>query len=202
VLEIIILAAGASKRLGKSKQLLKINNETLVSRVASLACKLSREYGLNPPVIVVGKEHKAIKKELKFLPVSIVLNKQWKEGMGTSIATGAKQLSDNCSAVLLMTCDQVLLNSEDIKLLIIQWQLSPKNIIASSYGGIKGVPVIFPSRYFNELQQLKNEKGARIVLNQHPQQIISVELPEAAHDLDTVEDEQAMRIKLGSKPVS
>ncbi len=200
LLEVIILAAGASKRLGKSKQLLKINDETMITRVAGIACKLSREFALTGPTVIVGKDQKAIEEELRQLPVSTLFNQDWAKGMGTSIAKGAVNLSDNCSAVLILTCDQVLLKCSDIKLLIMQWQITPKNIIVSSYGGIKGIPVIFPSRYFKELKHLDNDQGARVILKQHPDEIISVELPEAAHDLDTIEDEQLIRDKLGFKP--
>jgi len=193
MLEIVILAAGASKRLGKSKQLLKINKEPLVYRVAKIACGLSREYRLANPLVVLGKDHEAVKNTLSNLPITTTVNKRWHDGMGSSITCAVENLNDDCSAILLMTCDQVLIEDKDIKILIEQWQSRQDSIIASSYKGITGIPVIFPSNYFKELLELGNSKGARGILKKYPEEIISIELPGAAHDLDTVEDEQKIR---------
>ncbi|MCP3674873.1 MAG: nucleotidyltransferase family protein, partial [Gammaproteobacteria bacterium] len=144
MLEIVILAAGASTRLGKSKQLLKINDEPLVCKIASIATKLTDNFKLKKSTVIVGKDALQVEKALDFSDVQTVYNEQWKDGMGTSVATAAKNLKSDSTAILLMTCDQVLITYEALVTLIQYWHLNPEKIIASSYNNTLGIPVIFP----------------------------------------------------------
>lgn len=193
MLEIVILAAGASSRLGKSKQLLTINNEALISRAAKNACKLAEYFHLLEPVVIVGKDHQTVKALLQVLPVAVVYNSKWEDGMGLSIAAAVKHLKPETSAVLLMTCDQVLLDADILKPLIHFWQKNSQKIVASSYNEIIGVPVIFPQKFFPELAKLQSDKGARLLLQKYSEEVVTFDLPEAIQDLDTLDDERLIR---------
>ena len=193
MLEIVILAAGGSSRLGKSKQLLTIGDEPLIVKAARTACELADYFHLTQPTVVVGKDRLDIEKHLTNWGVTSIYNAQWKMGMGLSLATAVQNMGTKTSAVLLMTCDQVLLNSDTLKPLIKLWQSQPEHIIASSYNGVIGIPVIFPERYFSELIYLKSDKGAREILQKYHKDVMHFDLPLAAQDLDTLADEVVIR---------
>ena len=194
MLEIVVLAAGASRRLGNSKQLLAINGQSLVYRAAKTASELAALFQLNQPLVIVGKDQKEVRLQITNLPVRGVYNPRWQDGMGFSIATAVENLNADGSAVLLLTCDQVLLTTAALKPLLQKWQANPEHIIASTYSGITGIPVIFPKRFFPDLVDLNSDKGAREVLQKYQHKVIEFDLPIAAQDLDCKEDELIIRI--------
>jgi molybdenum cofactor cytidylyltransferase len=193
MLDIVILAAGASKRLGRSKQLLELNNESLVCRTAKVAIELTDYFNLNRPHLISGKDHQAVNAAVKELPVLTHYNSNWQEGMGSSIASSIEHLNLNSSGVLFMTCDQVLLTSDLLKPLIETWQHKPDNIIASIYGDVTGIPVIFPAQYYTDISLLSSDKGAKSMLQKYKETVVSVEISAAAQDLDNEDDERKVR---------
>lgn len=200
MLTIVILAAGASSRLGSSKQLLIINQQTVIYRAARTACLLAEIFNLDKPLVVLGKDQAEVSQAVASLPVATVYNPRWQEGMGVSIAAAIEVLEDESSAVLLMTCDQLMLNVDNLSPLIKKWLLNPEQIIASSYKNTIGIPVIFPRQYFNELGQLNTDKGARQLLQKYNQDLLLFDLPEAAQDLDNKKDERLIRQLLQQGP--
>lgn len=193
MLDIVILAAGASKRLGRSKQLLEINNESLICRVAKVAIELTDYFHLNQPHIIIGKNHKAVNAAVKELSVLTHYHSKWGEGMGSSIASSIKHLNVNSSGVLFMTCDQVLLTTELLKPLIETWLENPDNIIATIYNNVIGIPVIFPAEYNSSIALLSSDKGAKSLLKKYQEAVVTVEISAAAQDLDNDDDERKVR---------
>ncbi len=193
MLEIVILAAGASTRLGKSKQLLKINDEPIICKVATIAVKLKDKFKLSQPIVIVGKDAPKVERILAFSDVLTIYNEQWKDGMGSSVATAAKKLKSDSTAILLMTCDQVLITYEALVTLIQCWHLSPEKIIASFYNKTLGIPVIFPAKYFPELCLLGADKGAKGLLKKYKDDVVPFDCPLATQDLDTKDDEAKVR---------
>jgi molybdenum cofactor cytidylyltransferase len=193
MLDIVILAAGGSRRLGHSKQLLKINNESLISRTANIALELADYYYLNQPHIITGCNHQAVSSAVKELSVLSHYHRKWEEGMGSSIASSIEHLNINSSGVLFMTCDQVLLTSELLKPLIETWLAKPDNIIATIYGEVMGIPVIFPAQYYSAIAHLSSNKGAKSLLKKYPESVVTVEISAAAQDLDNQDDESKVR---------
>lgn len=193
MLDIIVLAAGTSSRLGKSKQLLTIEGENLVNRVARVACELALQFNFHPPTFIIGKDQQRVEQSLSDLDIELHFNADWQLGMGASIISAVNHLADDTDAILLLSCDQVLLNADSLRSVVECWQANPKKIIASAYNKTIGIPVIFPRRFFSELLQIDPDKGARQVLKKFPDEILSVDLPEAGQDLDTPEDEVLVR---------
>lgn len=153
--DIIILAAGISNRLGKPKQLLKLYGKTLILLAAQKALKLSSNV-----IVVLGEKSKVIKKEIEHLPIKIVINPNYKEGMGSSIAFGVSQLPTT-KKVLIMLCDQPLIPLHHFKNLIETSNKHEDKIICSEYKNKYAVPTIFPDKYFQALKNLKGDKGAK-----------------------------------------
>lgn len=199
MLEIFILAAGSSSRLGKSKQLLTINKEALVCIVAKVALEVSEIFKLNNPVVVVGKDSEKVISVLESIGVSTIYNPNWQDGMGHSIASAVKNINNDTSAVLFMTCDQVLINCDTLKKFIEYWLLNTNKIVASFYNETIGIPAIFPAKYFPQLSQLSSDKGARGLIKMYSDQVKTFDFPSAAQDLDTLEDETIVQNLLSNE---
>jgi molybdenum cofactor cytidylyltransferase len=186
-LGVILPAAGGSTRLGRPKQLLELSGEPLVARAARLAV------GLAPActVIVTGAHAAAVGRAVHALPVVTVQNDEWRDGLGGSIAVGARALADDVDAALVMLCDQWRLQVEDLQGLLAHWR-EGDGISAARHGGLVGPPVIFSSHFLPELRGLRGESGARSVITANEAACSCVEMPNAAHDLDTPMDLAAM----------
>lgn len=183
----ILLAAGASTRLGRPKQLVRVEGQSLLCRAAMAAIAA----GAMPVIVVLGCEAQLLAAELAGLAVSIVVNHSWQEGMGSSLRCGAEvmqRLAPRGSAVLCMVCDQPHLAAEHLQALWARHEATGK-VIAVRHGERPGVPAIFPPGYLPALAGSAGEKGARSLLRALPEAEIELfDLPEAGFDLDTPED--------------
>jgi molybdenum cofactor cytidylyltransferase len=186
---IIILAAGASTRMGRSKQLLEIEGEALLCRCAKVALRVNP----NNIVVILGANEKPHRDILEKLPVQIVSNYYWKTGMGSSIKTGLNYLLQSgaeLDAVILMVCDQPALTSEHLLKLVQKFEEKQAAIIASAYDNSSGVPALFGRSFFSNLLLLSDDHGAKKIIQQFPRQVETVEFPKGSIDLDTEEDYQ------------
>ena len=186
---IIVLAAGSSSRMGRSKQLLEIDGQPLLCRCVEHALAA----GPSRVVVVLGANEKPHRGLLEKLPVEIVSNFYWKTGMGSSIKTGLNYLiqsNGELDGVILMVCDQPALTSEHLLKLIQKFHEKKKAIIASSYSKSTGVPVLFSRSFFSNLLLLNDDQGAKKIVQQFPDQVETVPFPKGSIDLDTEEDYQ------------
>ena len=184
---IIVLAAGASSRMGRSKQLLEVEGEPLLVRCINVAL------AVNPinVVVILGANEKPHREIIEKLPVHIISNYYWKTGMGSSIKSGLNyliQAAPDLQGVILMVCDQPALTTEHLHKLIEKFSEKKKSIIASSYANSKGVPVLFGRSFFSNLLLLGDDQGAKKIVHQFPDQVDAVEFPNGSFDLDTEED--------------
>jgi molybdenum cofactor cytidylyltransferase len=182
---IIILAAGSSSRLGEPKQNLVYKGKTLLQNAIDTAisslCK--------PVIIVLGANADVTKATIENLPVNILKNEFWQEGMASSIRLGItelKKIEPKASSVILMLCDQPFVDTSLINKLV-QSQ-SEKGIVASAYNDTIGVPVLFDELYFEELLQLKGQEGAKTLLLKYPDDIVMIGFHLGSVDIDTIED--------------
>jgi molybdenum cofactor cytidylyltransferase len=183
----VILAAGGSSRLGQAKQLLKFRGETLVRR----AVRAAAEAGCEPTVVIVGESAPAIRPELRESAALMLENREWRRGLGTSIRRGTEfvlQCVPDVDALLLLVCDQPLLEAGTIVALVAEQEKSGKLIIASSYAGTFGVPALFDRSRFAALLALPDDSGAKSLIEARPQEVGSVSFEAGAIDIDTPED--------------
>lgn len=186
----IVLAAGASTRLGEPKQLIRVEGVPLIVRIATAAL----DSPLWPIVIVVGASSMEVRAELARLPVLIAENPAWIEGMASSLRTGIATLqsfSRRLDGALIALCDQPAFTSETIARLLDSAPVPLEGrIVASQYQGRLGAPALFSRTYFTALSNLSGEEGARSVIASARlgNQVTPVDLPEMAIDLDTPED--------------
>ena len=180
-----ILAAGTSSRLGQPKQLLKLNGETLIRRAA----RAILDADISRVAVIVGRDADAIAEELRGLPVEIIVNNDWSEGMASSVRCAVNRAADESNlnrALLLTPCDLPLLSSAHLRALIEKYGRENAPVVASRYNEILGAPLIIARELWPELSQLRGDVGARRVIMKHGASF--VEWPGGAFDVDTRED--------------
>lgn len=173
----IILAAGASRRLGRPKQLVALEGETLLRRAARSALA-----GCAPVLVVLGSGAGAMAANLAGLPVTLVGNPDWETGMASSLRAGIQALPAGAEAVLFMVCDQLAVDGALVLRLLEAWHAHPDTVIASGYAGTRGTPSIFPARCFPRLLELQGDRGARGLLQGDT--VIAVPFPGGEVDVD------------------
>lgn len=169
-----VLAAGASTRLGRPKQLLELEGETLVARAARVAA----EAGVDEVIVVMQPDMDAA------LPDGVrrVDNEEWSEGMAASVRAAARAAE---GSRLLLTCvDQPLVTPEHLRALLAE--RAP--VVSTGYSGIAGVPAAFAPELVPELLSLTGERGAGRVIAAHAKEAVVVAFEDAAVDVDTEED--------------
>lgn len=204
----IVLAAGASRRLGQPKQLLMYCGETLIAR----AIRLANEAGATPVIAVLGAYHERICAAVPFNNLSKldkldkldnannaipVVNSDWEQGIATSIHAALRALENlapQASGALILGCDQPRLAAEHLHALLEAFaaQAAPA-IVASAYAGVLGIPAVFPRRVFAELLALRGDKGARSLFAQPPCPLIALPFAGGEVDIDLPADLRELR---------
>ena len=189
----IIIAAGSSSRLGRPKQLLLIDGTPLLQR----AIRCAEEAGASPVFVVLGAQRELIENSIDFGAAKIVANHEWEEGLASSIRTAVKTVhaeAPDAEGLLLMTCDQPRVTAEHLhRLILMSYAQSAPTAIASTYGGTRGVPAIFPRQAMGDLLALRGDKGARTLLAKPPWPVISIPLAGGEIDIDSPEDLEKIR---------
>lgn len=210
----LVLAAGSSTRMGSANKLLQsIDAQAMVSavlmallessvdslwvvtgfesdKVASLLEKLSHDYGLK-----AGKK------------IHCIENLDYSKGLSTSLKSGIQALPDCVEAVMIVQADMPMLTAAHFERLLAIYKKTNhkltsqhKKIIAPFYQQQRGNPIIFPRRFFNSLQTISGDQGARQLLKQWAEHIVAVEMTDDAvlFDVDTPAQLQTARMALGA----
>jgi molybdenum cofactor cytidylyltransferase len=184
----IILAAGASRRLGRPKQLVRIGGETLLARTA----RVVSEAGAGPVVAVLGAHRESVLDGADLDRVHVVANAGWESGIASSIVAGVEamqRLRPEAEALIILVCDQPKLNADHLQSLIGKYRKAIEpSIVASRYAGISGIPAIFPVSQFSRLLALEGDAGARFLLREPECPMILVDFAGGEDDIDTPED--------------
>jgi molybdenum cofactor cytidylyltransferase len=184
---VIVLAAGASRRMGRPKQLLRVGASTVLRHAVeeALASNASATF------VVVGAEAEKMRDDLRSLAVAVVENARWAEGLGSTIAAGVAAVCNKqppFEALVLMTCDQPHVSATTINRLIAEHERSGKPMVAAAYGDTVGVPALFACECFEALRQLSPESGAKSLLMQRRNDVAVIAFEAGAVDLDTPTD--------------
>lgn len=185
---LVILAAGASRRMGRPKQLLPIGNKSLLEHAVDAAL----DSAAWPVVVVLGAHAGEIRPVLARRPVLIAENAAWAEGMASSLRAGLSLInafSPRIEGVVFALCDQPAFSTAIIDRLVEERHRSGCRVVAARYGGHLGAPVLFDQSHFPALSALVGDEGARKLLaTLPPDDIAALHLPELGQDLDTPED--------------
>jgi molybdenum cofactor cytidylyltransferase len=185
---LLLLAAGGSTRMGRPKQLLEYGGQPLLRHSVEQALG-SR---CRPVVVVLGADADACRAAIHDLPVQIVLNHDWAQGMGSSIRAGMSVLAAGESApeaVLIALCDQPLISSAFLDALVRLHVEQHAPMVAASYDSRPGVPALFARALFPRLAALDGQAGAKALLQAADGgELLTIPAPQAAVDVDTPDD--------------
>jgi len=183
---ILLLAAGASHRMGQPKQLLPWGEHTLIEHQVQTLLKTGQ-----PVVLVLGHLWELIAPLMEAFPLLVLKNKQWDRGMGNSIAFGIRELEKDfplADGTLIAQVDQPLITGSHFNKLLSSFRQDSQQIIVSrSPSGWEGVPVLFDRYYFKALQTLDGEAGARKIFRQYSGHVNIIESRDVLEDMDTHE---------------
>lgn len=182
----ILLAAGASSRLGQSKQLLDFRGSPLVRHIAQQALAST----LASLTVVVGHRAADVTSALAGLKIHVVENPSYGQGQSTSLRAGLVSFPRDLSAALILLVDQPFVDTALINRLIGLYEESRAQIVAPRFAGRRGNPVIFDRALFPELLTVVGDTGARDVISRHRDRLVTLELPDdhAFQDVDTWDD--------------
>lgn len=189
---LIILAAGASRRMGTPKQLLPYRGRTLIEHIVEQAIASV----CHPIIVVLGANAESIQPKLASFNIRASKNFSSDEGMSSSIRTGVEFLTaenPHVKAVVLMVCDQPFVSTQLIDRLVENYSTANSLIVASEYKGVLGVPALFDRTLFPHLIALSGDVGARQIIKRFARNTIQVPAPEVAFDLDTSADYERLQ---------
>ncbi len=183
-LAVLILAAGASSRMGVAKQTIRIAGRSLLEHAMFEARSVSANV-----VVVLGCGAGTLEPIVRDAGGSAVVNPNWAAGMGESIVVGMRAIDTlpHIRACLVAVCDQPEVGASEFAELIETWRRTGAAIVAARYAQSLGVPAVFDRRMFVSLLGLSPDSGAKRLIAETPG-VIGVEMARAATDLDTPAD--------------
>jgi molybdenum cofactor cytidylyltransferase len=183
-LHAVVLAAGPSTRFGSPKQLVRIGGRPLLHAIVGRAVELAG----HSVTVVLGAHADELTALLRHTPASVIVNRDWSEGLASSIRAGVGRLPASCDGALILLGDQAAVTTDDLRRLVGAWRRQPEHIAAAQYRGTTGVPAIFPRTSFADLGALRGDHGAQLLIRRNPDRVVRVQMPSAAVDVDTPED--------------
>lgn len=195
----LLLAAGSSSRMGQAKQLLPWGNQTLIEHQIHILQKTG-----NPVVVILGANAELIVPIIEKTGVAIIFNPNWETGMGSSISAGIAAITENFPAaegVLITLLDQPFVTADHLGKMLRNFSRGKQQIVVSKAdSGWMGVPALFDCFYFEELERLCGNEGAKTVIKQYTENALPLECRNILEDLDTPEKyEQLLKKYLTAK---
>ena len=184
IIHTYILAAGQSSRFGKTKLTQIFRGLPLVQHsilAAKNACK-------DRVTLVVGHDANSVIKASGDLADTIILNSNFKKGMGSSISTAVNTSKETADAILIILADQPFVSSFELTMIVDAWSGSSNEIVVSSYDGIESPPILFPKTAYHYLENLNEDFGAKDLIKNNKFNLKKIKIPSAKYDIDTKQD--------------
>jgi molybdenum cofactor cytidylyltransferase len=192
IVSAVVLAAGASTRMGTQKLLLPLGGESLVRHTV----RQIRDSGVDEVLVVLGSAHEEVLAALGGLDIRHAVNLDYETGMGSSFRTAVEYL-DSSSAAMFALADQPFVTTTEYRSLLDAYRRSTPAIVSVRYGEVAAPPHLFVRELFPELAQLKH--GARSVLERHADRTIVLQFPpDLLMDIDTPEDYERAKVRLST----
>jgi molybdenum cofactor cytidylyltransferase len=184
-LVVAVLAAGASRRLGRAKQLVPIGGEPLLRR----QCRCALSAGVGEVLAILGCDEAQHREVIVDLPVEVRVNNEWKEGLAATLRSAVRAAKERQAALLVLPCDQYRIIPDDLNTLYEHWRRAPSIACVSRSGRYAGPPAILPIHYHDDVLRLRGDIGARFLLyDLHRPRPDEIRNPRAAFDLDSSEE--------------
>ena len=179
----VVLAAGRSTRMGEPKQLLRVGERTVLERTVENV----READVEEIVLVLGYSAEEIRRELPADlsdGLRIVVNRQYKEGMASSLREGLSAVSGQMDGALIVLADQPFVRSETIDRIVERYRGSEAEIVIPFFEGRRGNPVLLDRSVFPEAMALEGDTGFRAMFSSHAVGIENVDVDDSGILLD------------------
>jgi molybdenum cofactor cytidylyltransferase len=188
----VILAAGASTRMGAQKLLLPVGGEPLVRRTVRQVC----DAGFDDVLVVLGSDWENTLAALDGLSIRHAVNAEYATGMGSSFRTAVSHLGGSAAAMFALA-DHPFVTTSEYRTVLDTYRKEAPAIVSVRYGDVMAPPHLFESEFFPELAQLQH--GARSVLQRHHGRALVLQFPpDLLMDLDTPEDYELVKSRLAS----
>jgi molybdenum cofactor cytidylyltransferase len=191
----VVLAAGASTRMGQNKLLLRLEGETIVRRAARSAL----EAGLDPVIVVLGHEAEQALAELSGLPLQPVTNSDYARGVNLSVRVGIAAVPARAAAAVVLLADMPFVTDRMIAALVRRYRESAAPLVISDYAGVYAPPHLYDRFLFAELGAMEGEGCGKQVVKRHEAEAALVAWPAMAlTDLDRPEDYERVKAQLSA----
>ncbi|MDB5137799.1 MAG: MobA-like protein-like protein [Mucilaginibacter sp.] len=183
----VILAGGSSSRLGRPKQLLVYQGKTLLQHAIDMA----RHASVQSIIVVLGSGFELLRNQIDTAELHVVKNDSWQTGIASSITCGItalQRIAPGTDAAILMVCDQPFITSLLLNDLLAAQKAGDKPIVASKYGDTIGIPALFHKSLFTQLLGLEGDSGAKKIMQQYPELLVTIPFPLGNIDIDTLDD--------------
>ena len=189
----VVLAAGASSRMGGNKLLLRLQSGSVLRRAVDQALGS----GLDPLVVVVGHEADRARAELQGLDIRLALNPSYLDGIAGSLRVGIAALPAKVPAAIIMLADMPLVTRDMLATLVRRFRGGSAPLVISEYAGVPAPPMLYDRSLFPELLALSEAGGGRDVVRRHRHEAEVVSWPASAlGDLDVPADYDRIRARL------
>jgi molybdenum cofactor cytidylyltransferase len=186
----IVLAAGASTRMGRNKLFLQIDGKTLLRR----AVECARAAGLDPVIVVLGHDADRAEREVAGLSCRTVLNRDHASGMHTSFRAGISAVPESSRAAVVLLPDMPRVGSDMVAALVARYRSSAAPLVISEYGGVHAPPTLYDRCLFEEIRGMEGDGCGKQVVRRHRGEAEAVAWPESRMaDLDVPEDVEHWR---------
>ena len=183
-----ILAAGPSTRFGSPSQLARLDDGLVLHRAVARAASVAG----HSVSVVLGAHAGEVAPALRQSSASVVLNRDWAEGLSSSIRAAVRAAPPRCEGLLLLLADQVAVTADDLRRLFVAWRRQPVLISAALHGGAPGLPAIFPCWAFPDLMELRGDRDAGLVLRRNSDRVVRIPMASAAIGLHDPQDLRAL----------
>ncbi|HJO04414.1 MAG TPA: nucleotidyltransferase family protein [Acidobacteriota bacterium] len=188
----VVLAAGASSRMGSPKPLLPLGESTYLGTILDTLAGAP----VASPIVVLGHAAAEVLEAVDLREARAVVNENWGQGMLSSLQFGLRSLSDHgrVDAMLLVLVDVPRFRGATIERLVAEFARAPSVLVVPTHAGEHGHPVLFARALFEELLRAPAETGARAVVDAHRADLLEVDVddPWVIRDADTPEDHQRL----------
>jgi len=182
----VVLAAGVSSRMGKTKQTLPLNGVPMLERVL----EIFRRPSVDRVVVVLGANEAQVRKRVKFADELVVVNPRFAEGMSSSLRFGLQYVRREADAAIIALGDQPFVHPTTIDRLVETYEQSRARIVIPTYLGARGNPVLFDRSVFPQVAKIRGDTGAKSVVQKNAADVLEVEVPDRGIlvDIDTPSD--------------
>ncbi|PYE54376.1 nucleotidyltransferase family protein [Deinococcus yavapaiensis] len=191
----VVLAAGASRRMGRNKQLLDVAGEALVRHTVRNVVAAGFDFVL----VVLGRDADDVKTALRDMPVTFVVNERYREGIGTSFKVGVDALPNDVEAASFALADMPLVTPAMHRAVTEAYRASRPPLVLARYGEVRAPPHLFRQDLFGRFSG-RGDHGPKDLVKEFGGEAVWLDFPEVAlTDVDTPEDLQRMDVLLSGK---